>query len=154
MLIVHTFIIDWPNRYYPIFHPLFLCVIITRHSPQFCQLEEAQSSESFQLLIVETVIIDRSNLCPISHTLVFARNCHQAKPIVLSNGIDSDFREFSISDCWYISYWPTKSWSPNPFFQVEFPSGINHSSVIGPVVSNHGNLGPCPRLWCGVVTVR
>ena len=29
-----------------------------------------------------------------------------------------------------------------------------YTQSIGPVVSNHGNLGPCPRLWRGIGAVH
>ena len=39
------------------------------------------------------------------------------------------------------SYWFQRTWLDSLY-----------KRLIGPVVSNHGNLGPCPRPWRGVVT--
>ena len=79
----------WHSYYQPntpsIFHPLFLCGIIISHHPHFCPLKNYQSSESCQLLIVDTVIIERPNPWLISHPLflrgIIIRHSTQVWPL-------------------------------------------------------------------------
>ena len=45
-------------------------------------------------------------------------------------------------------------WTLESYIDLLFSYVYIYIYIFGPVVSNHGNLGPCPRPWRGIGTVR